>query len=108
MDSGDSRALSSCPPVAFYEAERLDEQLEAAAHSFIIAEGVRVADEEAEISPLFAFYRDDFGGADGILDWLRRYCTDAEALRLLDAGCYRFGSYDWSLNRVETVDERRQ
>jgi hypothetical protein len=89
----------SCPPVAFYEAGRLDEQLEAAASSFISTEGVRVVEGEAVVSPLFEFYRDDFGGIAGILDWLRRYCTDEEALRLLDAGCFRFGVYDWSLNR---------
>jgi hypothetical protein len=89
----------SCPPVAFYEAERLQEQLEAAAHSFINAEGVRVADGEAVLSPLFEFYRDDFGGTEGVLNWVRRYCTDAEALRLVDAGRFRFSSYDWSLNR---------
>lgn len=89
----------SCPPVAFYEAERLDEQLEDAAHSFINAEGVCVIGGNAVISALFEFYRDDFGGTEGILGWLRRYCTDAEALRLLDEGRFRFGVYDWSLNR---------
>jgi hypothetical protein len=88
----------SCPPVAFYEASRLDEQLDAAASSFINAEGVRIVDGEAVISPLFEFYCDDFGGPDGIVSWLMRYVTDERCRHLLTRGRTRPADYDWSLN----------
>ena len=88
----------SCPPVAFYEASRLDEQLEAATTSFITAEGARLEHGEVVVSPLFEFYAPDFGGPEAIAAWLRRYLADPVLRERLAAGALRAGTYDWSLN----------
>ncbi|MGH2587343.1 MAG: DUF547 domain-containing protein [Dehalococcoidia bacterium] len=89
----------SCPPVAFYEATRLDEQLDAAAASFINGGGVRLDDDAVVLSPLFSFYEEDFGGAEGAQGWALRYLEDAELRARLVAQPLRTGEYDWSLNR---------
>jgi len=87
----------SCPPIAFYEAARLDEQLEAAAASFINAEGVRTERDEPLLSPIFAFYAEDFGGAEGARAWVLRYLTDPALRALVESGPLRAAGYDWSL-----------
>ena len=89
----------SCPPVAFDEAAHLDAQLDAAAASFVNAEGVRIEDGAVVLSPLFAYYAEDFGGADGARDWVLRYLVDPSLREGLAAGPVRSGEYDWSLNR---------
>jgi hypothetical protein len=89
----------SCPPLAFYEAARLDEQLDAAAASFINGGGVRLEDDAVVLSPLFSFYEEDFGGAEGARGWALRYLEDAELRARLMAHPFLTGEYDWSLNR---------
>lgn len=89
----------SCPPVVFYEADRLDLQLDTAAYSFINAEGVRVEGDEVVLSPLFEFYSEDFGGADGARQWVSRYTIDPELRERLAKDALHTGEYDWSLNR---------
>ncbi|MGD9892519.1 MAG: DUF547 domain-containing protein [Dehalococcoidia bacterium] len=89
----------SCPPVAFYEAVQLDEQLDAAADAFINTEGVRDEHGEIVLSPLFEFYVEDFGGQDRVIAWLLRYLTDPDLRRRVAGGTLRSASYDWSLNR---------
>lgn len=88
----------SCPPIAFYEADRLDVQLEAAAASFINAEGVRLVAGDAVLSPLFDFYKDDFGGPEGARAWVLRYLTDATLRERIAASPLQSGVYDWRLN----------
>ena len=88
----------SCPPIAFYEAEQLDAQLDAAASSFINVDGVRLEDGVPTLSPLFAFYAADFGGPEGARDWVLRYLADPALRARLTAGPLRTGEYEWSLN----------
>ncbi|MBI2761755.1 MAG: DUF547 domain-containing protein [Chloroflexi bacterium] len=89
----------SCPPVAFYDADRLDEQLEAAASSFINSDGVRLQNGGVVLSPLFEFYLDDFGGRAGVIDWVLRYLDDDDLRARLSGGTLQTGTYDWTLNR---------
>lgn len=94
----------SCPMVAFYEAEHLDEQLDAAATSFIQGDGVRLRDGTAWLSPLFAYYLADFGGEAGACAWVMRYLDDPIVRDALAAGPVRFGVYDWALNGESRSD----
>ena len=89
----------SCPSIAFYEAAHLDEQLDAAAASFINAEGVRLEDGDVLLSPIFDFYAEDFGGAEGARVWVLRYLTDPALSAVVESGPLRPGAYDWSLNQ---------
>lgn len=95
-------ASRSCPPIAAYDAGRIDEQLDIAARSFVNGGGVAVDADGAvvRLSPIFAWYRRDFGGKDGVREFLRRFLEEGPAGRALtERRCrLRYQQFDWSLN----------
>lgn len=111
LDSLDARihfalncASRSCPPIAFYSAEKLDAQLDLSAASFIESETEMDKSGVAlQISRIFKWYRKDFGGKFGVLEWIHRYLPEKDMRRLLiDHFDYQtmiiFKKYDWRLN----------
>jgi len=57
----------SCPPIAFYNSDRIDAQLDLATQSFLESESER--DEEKKVlqtTALFKWFLGDFGGESGI------------------------------------------
>ncbi len=85
---------NSCPPIAFYQVERVEQQLQMALASFLEAE-VHFSEEtrEIQISKLFQWYQGDFGGKRGIMTLLQ------EQLELVDQNySLRFTEYDWTEN----------
>lgn len=97
-----SCASRSCPPVSAYDGGSLDKQLDVAVRSFVNGGAVTVpAGDSVVISPIFRWYRADFGGRAGVRDFLLRYLDEGEARERLKAGSPRLGyqRYDWSLNR---------
>jgi len=102
-------AALSCPPLRgeAYTGARLDEQLDDQARAFLLrspeANRVDPAAGEVWVSPIFIWYRDDFGGTDEALGrYLARYWPDGPERRLLLSGRFRLREtdYDWSLNSV--------
>jgi len=95
-------ASRSCPPIAVYEPLQLDAQLDLAARSFVNGGGVAAGAgrEVVRLSPIFGWYRRDFGGRSGVREFVLRYLDDGEARRVLTRGrCrIRYQRYDWSLN----------
>ena len=95
----------SCPPIAFYDAERLDPQLDMASGN-LVASGAEVdhAARRLRLSSLFRSYGVDFGGRPGVTRFLREHATEpqrAELVRALDEGYeWRWLPYDWSLNTL--------
>ena len=100
-------AARSCPPIAVYDAERIEPQLEAAARAFVNGGGVEVAGGEVRLSRIFQWYAPDFGGP--ALGWgdmrpvlrqLSQWVNDESARRYLAAADLRikYLAYDWSLN----------
>lgn len=94
----------SCPPFQTYQAERIDEQLDAAARNFVNGGAVVVDrdNKEACLSPIFKWYRIDFESADGVIGFILRYLDDGPARDALQKGqCrLRYQPYDWSLNAI--------
>ena len=96
----------SCPPIAVYDADMIDEQLERAMRGFVAAEtSVDTRRRRIETSAIFRYYSDDFGGSPAALvATLCRYARPELAAQIRTAwsaaGSLRFGRYDWSLNRV--------
>ena len=90
----------SCPPIAAYDADRLDDQLEMATRSFLEGGGMEVdsATGEMTLSKLLKWYGGDFGGRSGVLAFLKRYADSSEA-EVLDELQIRWLDYDWSLNK---------
>lgn len=64
----------SCPPIAFYTPEKINQQLEVATQAFLENE-TKVFPEKREIhaSRLLLWYQGDFGGKKGALRFLNRY-----------------------------------
>lgn len=96
-------ASTSCPPVAFYDAERLDEQLDAAANNYV-ATDLEVDDDAKVIRvPItFRYYESDFGRRPGVHLFLENHATPAQrvALKRARAADYEltYHRYDWTLN----------
>jgi hypothetical protein len=92
-------AGQSCPPIAFYSAERLDAQLDVAAANLA---GAVVVDEPSRtltVPPVFRWYEDDFGGRAGMLDFIARHARRPDLERAIAAGPrLRFATHRWGLN----------
>jgi hypothetical protein len=84
----------SCPPLAGYDPEHLDAQLDAAARSYLSSE-TEILDDGAtvRVPRLLLWYLGDFGGMAGILRLLTRF----EVIEHLAAPRVAFGAYDWTL-----------
>lgn len=98
-------ASSSCPPINFYEPERLEKQLDLAAEGFINGPEVEILPRQnlLRLSPIFKWYRPDFGGQEGVIDTLIRHMDSGEKKDfLLERGLaadIEWKDYDWHLNR---------
>jgi len=98
-------ASSSCPPINFYTPERIEEQLAVAASGFVNGPEVEILPREnlLRLSPIFKWYRPDFGGHDGVLDTLIRHLDHGEKRSFLVerglAADIEWKEYDWRLNR---------
>ena len=100
-------AARSCPPLRreAYTGERLEAQLDDQARIFIAQspDKNRVDVERATVhlSPIFSWFKDDFGPDLG--RFLARYFPDGPARRLLESGKFKMVEtpYDWSLNSTQ-------
>ncbi|MEH6650954.1 MAG: DUF547 domain-containing protein [Motiliproteus sp.] len=89
-------ASLSCPDLLAepYLAQTLDQQLDDQAQRFIAnpAKGVRWEKGSVQLSKIFDWFEDDFGGEDGVAEWVSRY-SDKTVQSV--AG---FLDYNWSVN----------
>jgi hypothetical protein len=81
--------VASCPPIAAYDAERIDRQLEQATASYLRSE-VKAAGDGIAVPALLLWYIGDFGGPRGIRRLLRRHGVEGWGAPI------RFGRYDWT------------
>lgn len=99
VDTLDSRihfalncGAKSCPPIAFYDPEAINRQLDLAAKAYLAGEAEKKAG--AVYLPAFmSWFRADFGGKRGMRKLLRQYAVIGpdEEPKL------RFKKYDWAL-----------
>ncbi|MFT5886441.1 MAG: hypothetical protein ACI9IP_002908 [Arcticibacterium sp.] len=75
----------SCPPIAFYSSQRLEQQLELATISFLEGETIVKLDRmEIHVTSLFSWFRGDFGGTSGIKQILKeKLKTPTKGLKLV-------------------------
>jgi len=91
-------ASLSCPDLRSepYDAETLEHQLEEQLESFINnpAKGARVAGSGLEVSMIFKWFAEDFGGERGIADLIRKHVkTPVESVKIEG-----YLDYHWNLN----------
>lgn len=84
----------SCPPIAFYNAENLDQQLDLATKAYITGESTYDATKNTVYLPaLMGWFRRDFGGKKGMKKIIKK-------IDLIPGSIdpkIKFKKYDWSL-----------
>ena len=85
----------SCPPIAYYEPENLEEQLDQAGKIFVISTSeYDNARNLVFVSKIFSWYRCDFGGKKGIRKILKEYGAIPKSASKVKI---EFQDYDWSV-----------
>jgi hypothetical protein len=82
-------AAGSCPPIRFYSAEDIDERLEMATEAYLDSE-VEIEGNSAKVPRVFKWYAEDFGGREGVKDFLEERGFRFDSLEFL--------SWDWSVD----------
>jgi hypothetical protein len=102
-------AARGCPPLRAeaYRGDVLDEQLTDQAHIFLLRSPAKnrvdVTAATVYLSPIFKWYRGDFGKDDAaLLRYIGSYFPAGDHARLLASGHarIRWTDYDWSLNTL--------
>ncbi len=101
-------AALSCPPLAAeaYVPERLEDQLDRAVRGLVANPEHFLIDRSGDgsltLNRVLDWYGGDFGGTEGLLDFLARYLSEEDAEFLRRPGVeVRFFEYDWTLNDLD-------
>lgn len=92
-------ASYSCPPLRAepYDAAKLDSQLDAQTRAYVNDDrGVKVSGDTAQLSKIFDWYKEDFGGEAGVNGFLAKYRGGKTGYKKVT-----FQDYDWSLNETK-------
>ncbi len=82
----------SCPLIAFYSYDKINEQLEKAMKSFLHSEvEINEAKKEVNVNKIMYWFKGDFGGTNGIKNILSNYFT-----KDFSAYSIKFKEYDWT------------
>lgn len=92
----------SCPPIAVYQADSIDEDLNMATEGFLEGNTFINTDESCiSTSMIFEWYKEDFGGTnENIIDWIKNRSPQklSESIRLMSRPTLKFLTYNWDLN----------
>lgn len=84
----------SCPPIAFYTADRLDQQLTAATKSYLSTEAeYDSVTNTVHLPAIMGWFRGDFGGKKG----MRKLLEQHEIIPKASSPRIRFRKYNWEL-----------
>ncbi|TAH07981.1 MAG: DUF547 domain-containing protein [Sphingobacteriia bacterium] len=84
----------SCPPIAFYTIEKLDQQLTTATKAYLQGETIWMDSSKTIYLPkMMSWFRADFGGKKGMKDLIKQYslAPTVEKIKI------HFKPYDWTL-----------
>ena len=85
----------SCPPIAFYDAEKINTQLDLAARSYLSSEAIYNTEKNTLLLPaIMGWFRRDFKGKKNMLLLAKKYGIVPEAAHPKIS----FTKYDWSLS----------
>jgi len=94
-------ASVGCPNLldSAWEASTLKAERKKAARAYVNSpRGVQITSKGLKISSIYKWFKDDFGGKEGVLKHIREY-ADADLAAAIDSGAKIKGyHYDWSLN----------
>ncbi len=95
----------SCAPIDYYEPDKIYDQLDEAAKSFVNSSEVVTLPEEGKLmlSEIFRWYEADFVDKPGVIDFIIDYLVDDKARDFLKQAArelkLEYIYYDWNLNR---------
>jgi hypothetical protein len=91
----------SCPPIALYKADRLDEQLRQVTAKYLNTFArYDVKKDEAFAPSLCLWYKADFGGEDGVIKLLK----DHSLIPRNKNPDVHYLEYDWTLSLSNYID----
>ncbi len=91
----------SCPPVAAYEYERLDEQLDESSRRLLAKTTTYQPEEnEVEVIALFSWFRGDWGNKNKVRKFLKKY----DAIPSDAKPSIKYAKYDWTLMTGNYID----
>lgn len=92
----------SCPPIAFYSVDQLEEQLDLAGTSFIEVDSkINHEKKVMHISRLFLWFLKDFGGTNGARQIIGKYLQqDVTGYKIV------YNHYSWE-EHLDNYDEKR-
>lgn len=84
-----------CPPVAIYEVDRLEEQFDKGTRAYLKRVSEYDSDvKEVKTTPLFSWFRGDFGCKSGVKDILKEYGVIPTTKKIE----LTYKDYDWTLD----------
>jgi len=84
-----------CPPVAIYEADRLDVQFDTGTRAYLKRVSEYNSDtKEVKTTPLFSWFRGDFGCKSGVKEILKKYKVVPTTKKIEVV----YKGYDWTLD----------
>ncbi len=89
-------ASRSCPPLRAepFTAAKLDAQLDEQTRAYLNEDrGVKISGGTAQLSKIFDWYKEDFGGDSGVRDLLAKYRSGKSDFKKVT-----YQEYDWNLN----------
>lgn len=92
-------ASQSCPPLRTepYTAAKLEAQLEEQTRAYLNEErGIKLGGNTAQLSKIFDWYKEDFGGEAGVRTFVPKYRGGKPLPKKL-----AYQEYDWSLNETK-------
>jgi hypothetical protein len=89
----------TCPPIKFYSSDEIDSELEKATDTYLNQE-VEAREEELRVPRVFHWYRGDFGGKEGVKDFLSEYGYELEGKKL------KFKEWNWEMQLDAFKGER--
>ena len=92
----------SCPPVATYHPDRIDEQLTKSTKKFLMESSTYLQDEnKVLVTTLFSWFRGDFGGLKGVV---KNYLIPYGIIPESSDPKLAFTKYDWTLSLGNYID----
>ena len=86
---------ADCPPIAIYEPEKLEGQLDTISTRFLKKTSTyNNRESKVTVTPLFSWFRGDFGCKSGTRDILKKY----KIIPKKSKPRIKYGNYDWSLS----------
>lgn len=86
---------NSCPAVAYYESDKIEDQLVLAEKVFVSNECKLINVSTVKISSIFKWFKGDFGGKNGLVKLLKKYRVIDESQQKIKI---IYQPYDWNIN----------